>query len=296
MMSELTWDSLIERFIASRTMAPRTMKQYRESFKVFLEFKAVSGPLELTQDDLRAYYLSLKAGPFREATIVNRMRGLIRVLRWAFNRDLLLVDPTHDFAIPKPRYRIPRLLTHSDVLLLIEATDNHLRAFCRLRDRALLELLYGTGLRMGEAGALLLSDLDLADRSLNVRKGKGRPRRAPFGERVAAALVAYLEIRSRVAQSGELALFVAQHGSRLCANSIGQIVGYYSRKTGIHARPHDFRRAFATHLLENGANIVEIKALLGHVDLSSTQVYVQIAPVELTRAYAQSHPRARRSR
>jgi site-specific recombinase XerD len=295
-MSELTWDQLFERFAAARSLDPKTVVGYRKHLHAFLTFSPVSNPLALTQEHLKAYHRHLSSSALKETTVVSKMRALTSLLRWAYHRDLLLLDPTHDLPIRKPRRHIPKLLTKADVLTLIEATEQHLRAFSRLRDRAILELLYGTGMRIGEVAALQLCDLDLADLALTIRVSKGRPRRAPFGSQVASTLAAYLEERVEVAQSGIQALFVAQNGTALGRGRLSQILEQYSRKTGIPASPHDFRRAFATHLLENGANIVEIKTLLGHVDINSTLFYVQIAPVELTRAFNQSHPRARRNR
>ena len=294
-MSELTFETLLERYASARSLSPRTIETYSRNVRSFVKFTHLQSPIEVTQDHLRAFYLDLKQQSLSNVTVVAIMRGVIVVLRWAARRDLLLLDPTHDFAIPKARRAIQRILTRVEVMTLLHAPSQHLRAFCRLRDQALLELLYGSGIRVGEAAALELADLDLPDRSLQIRLGKGPSRRAPFGEKVAAALAAYLEIRNQVAQSGIVSLFIAQHGAELDSSSMSGIVRYYSRKLGIPATPHALRRAFATHLLENGANIVEVKNLLGHVDLDSTQVYAQIAQVELHRAHRQAHPRARRS-
>jgi site-specific recombinase XerD len=294
-MSDFTFETLMQRYASARSLSARTVETYSRNLRSFVKFTQLQSPIEVGQNHIRAFYLHLKQQPLSNVTVVATMRGVIVVLRWAARRDLLLIDPTHDFKIPKARRVIQRILTRVEVMNLLHAPTRHLRAFCRLRDQALLELLYGSGIRVGEAAALELADLDLSDRSLQIRVGKGQNRLAPFGEKVATALSAYLEIRSQIAQSGIVSLFIAQHGAELDSSSISGIVRYYGRKLGIPATPHALRRAFATHLLENGANIVEVKNLLGHVDLDSTQVYAQIAQVELTRAHRQSHPRARRS-
>lgn len=169
-----------------------------------------------------------------------------------------------------------------------------------LRDRAVLETLYGTGVRRGECAALDLQDLDLARRVLLVRKAKnGEPREQPLGDHLAAVLVRYLEeCRPELGpRPGEQALFLNRHGRRLDFETYSNLVHRNTRRAGLRPlSPHDFRHAFATHVLEGGAEMREVQALLGHRCLVATAVYTHVITDDLIREYRRTHPRARRKR
>jgi site-specific recombinase XerD len=289
------WEELLQAYAQARSLASATLRGYRKNLGYFLDFSAVSTPQDVTREHLRAYNLDLLNRPgLSEASVGARMRTVLSLLRWAVARERLLADPTDDFKVPKPRRPIPRIFTCEEVFRLLEAPLANRRSWHAVRDRALLELFYGTGMRAGEVSALEPADLDLADLSLFIRASKGQPRKLPFGERVRDALATWLPIRSEHLQPDESALFVSVHGARLQSASLALIVGHYGQAQGLPGvTPHALRRAFATHLLENGADIAQIKALLGHRDLSSTVTYAQVLPTELFKSYRKAHPRAR---
>ncbi len=294
-MSELSWDQLFQRFLSSRALASATARGYRKNLRTFLEFSP-PGPLEITSAHLTAFYLEQKNRPeVSPATAGARMQTVLTLLRWAVQQDLMAFDPGHDFKIPKPCRPIPPIFTREEVDALI-AVDSHEASFWAARDAALLESLYGSGLRAGEVVALNLEDVDLADNCFAVHPSKSKARRTPFGESVARALAAYLEVREQRAQVLEKAFFVSRNGYRMAANSVAEVLRRRCQVLGIaDATPHALRRAFATHMLENGANIVELKTLLGHEDINSTLYYAQVLPLEMLGSYRKSHPRARRS-
>jgi len=296
----VTWWEFFEKFSASRRLSASTMQSYRKNLKVFLAFwteETLVGPHDVESRHLVEFYRAQKNQPgVSHATAGARTRTLLSLLRWAMRQEILLVDPGHDMRIPKPCRPIPRVLTQAEVELLLEAPRTVPRTLIRLRDLALLELLYGTGMRAGEVVALNMGDLDLAERVLRILSGKGQNRRVPYGEMVAEALAAYLDwMRPRFCMTGETALFLSLRGERLTAKALGLQLQRYGLALGIpDVTPHALRRAVATHMLENGASVVEIKELLGHADLNSTMIYTRVFPVELIRSHRKSHPRARR--
>ena len=294
------WDEFFQAFAASRRLAPATLEGYRKNLQCFLKFLAGSplhGPADVERWHLSEFYRNQKhTEGISDATAGARMRTLLILLRWAVRRDIILVDPTKALKVPKPRRPIQPILTQEAVARLMEAPRLANRRFIRLRDRALLEILYGTGMRGGEVVALNLADLDLAERTLRIRPGKGQDRLIPFGEAVAEALEPYLEwIRENHCVSGETALFLTLNGERMKRGTLGLQLQRYGELLGIEGvTPHALRRAVATHLLEAGAHIVEIKKLFGHRDINSTMVYTQVFPVELMRTHGKTHPRGRR--
>jgi integrase/recombinase XerC len=165
-----------------------------------------------------------------------------------------------------------------------------------VRDRALMELLYSSGLRLAELVDLNLLDLDLNDRSVRVT-GKGNKTRVlPVGRRAVEALEAWLERRGELARPGEPAVFVSQRGTRLARRTVQQRLKAWARRqgAGVSVHPHMLRHSFATHLLESSRNLRAVQELLGHASISTTQVYTHLDFQHLAQIYDQSHPRARR--
>lgn len=293
----MTWDELFERFTASGRLAQNTILNYRKHLKAFLHFwsdQGISGPANVETRHLQGFYLHQKRQT-GENWAGRQLRTVLTLLRWAVKHGFLLIDPGQEIQLSKPPQPIMRILTQEEVALLLDA-PNQARGQIRLRDRAMLELLYGTGMRGGEVVALNLADLDLAEQTITVLGGKGRPRKIPFGSRVAVALKDYLAmvLPSREG-SGETAMFLTMSGERMTATNLGSQLRRYGETLGIpDVTCHAFRRACATHLLENGANIAEIKTLLGHADINSTLIYAQVMPHELLRSHKTHHPRATR--
>ncbi|SVC54651.1 uncharacterized protein METZ01_LOCUS307505, partial [marine metagenome] len=164
-----------------------------------------------------------------------------------------------------------------------------------LRDRAILELLYSSGLRLAELTALNIGDVDLMDATVSVM-GKGRKERViPVGKYAKDALLSWLDVRSMLANSGEQAIFVSQRGKRLSPRSVQARVDYWAKRQGIDTRvyPHLFRHSFATHILESSHDLRGVQELLGHANISTTQVYTHLDFQHLAQIYDQTHPRAR---
>jgi len=296
----MTWDELFQRFSASRRLSPATVTGYLRDWALFLlQFPALQGPQDVAEHHLAEFYRGQLRNPkVSRNTAGQRLRSLLVILGWAQRQGHLLVNPGQFLHIKKPSRAIPRILTRDEVQGLLEAPLMASRYFVRYRDRAILELLYGTGMRKGEIVALDLLDLDLAEALLKIRGGKGRPRYLPLSSEVVAALDRYLkEAWPAVALDGQTAVFVSLSGQRITGTNLGAQLSGYGERLGIpDVTAHAFRRAMATHMLENGASLPELKALLGHEDIASTQAYAQVVPTEMLREHRRYHPRAHRRR
>jgi integrase/recombinase XerC len=206
----------------------------------------------------------------------------------ARHRERVTHNPAHDVRAPKAARRLPHTLDADQMarLLAIPAGDGLVA-----RDRAIMELLYSSGLRLAE-----LVSLDLKDRMVQVL-GKGRKTRiVPVGRLAAAALKAWLKERLALVKPDQAALFVGRTGRRLGARAVQLRVAYWARRQGlgVHVHPHLFRHSFASHLLESSGELRGVQELLGHADISTTQIYTHLDFQHLARIYDATHPRARR--
>ena len=203
------------------------------------------------------------------------------------------LNPALGVSAPKAARRLPHTLDADQMGRLLEIPAG---GGLTARDRALMELLYSSGLRLAELVGLDLADLDLKDRTVRVL-GKGRKSRiVPVGRLALAALRAWAKERAALAAADEPALFVGRSGKRLGPRAIQARVDYWARRQGlgVHVHPHMFRHSFASHLLESGGELRGVQELLGHADISTTQIYTHLDFQHLARIYDAAHPRARR--
>jgi integrase/recombinase XerC len=202
-------------------------------------------------------------------------------------------NPATEVRAPKAARRLPVTLDADQMARLLAITDTTPVA---VRDRAIMELFYSSGLRLAELTTLDLGQLDLRDRIVRVL-GKGNKERAvPVGRMAAEALERWLRQRAAWARSDEQALFVGRGGRRLGRREIQKRIAYWARRQGLpqHVHPHLFRHSFASHLLESGAELRGVQELLGHADIATTQIYTHLDFQHLARIYDAAHPRARR--
>ena len=272
----------IERFLASPALSEATRRAYRfdlEPFAEWLEERAL--PLDRVDARVLAEYAAeLARGRPRRlspATIARKLAAIRSLLRFA-------LGPAH---VPDIRLapRRPRRLPHAPRLEEVEATLEALggQGPLALRNRALVELVYSAGLRSREAIDLDLADVDFEQEAVRVRGKGGKERVVPLGEEAGHRLARYLrEARPQLARGGESALFLSVRGRRLDTSTLRRIVPH----------PHRLRHAFATHLLEGGADLRVIQELLGHSSLSTTQVYSHVDGRRLRRVYDRAHPRS----
>jgi integrase/recombinase XerC len=202
-------------------------------------------------------------------------------------------NPAYEVRAPKAQRRLPETLDPDQMARLLEIPAGNIFV---TRDRAIMELLYSSGLRLAELVGLDLGGLDLADRTVRV-VGKGNKTRiVPVGTEAVQALKQWLKERASIAKSSETALFVGRSGERLGRRAVQTRVAYWARRQGVSVRvyPHLFRHSFASHLLESGGDLRGVQELLGHADIATTQIYTHLDFQHLARIYDKTHPRARR--
>ncbi len=235
--------------------------------------------------------------PYSIAEQTQRIASVKKLFRFLCQRGYLLSDPSGAVRYPRPEKRLPHtILTRTEARRLVEAITA--KTPLALRDRAILEVFYGTGIREGELAKLKCTDVDVEDRILRVVQGKGsKDRNLPLTRAAAQAIEAYLtEGRPRIRGAMKSRwLFLALRGGRMYASLLNEIVQDAARAAGIekHITCHTLRHSVATHLLKGGADIRHIQKLLGHSCLSSTEIYTHIEISDLSKVLKRSHPRGR---
>jgi site-specific recombinase XerD len=291
-----------------RGASAATRRSYASDLQQLLEWLAGRDQEvgDLGRREARAFSAELGRRGYAPATLARKLSTLRGFARFLTESGVLGADPARSLPGPRRRRRLPRVLSLHEVDTLVAATDG--TDPLALRDRLILELLYGCGLRSMELVALRLGDVQAAQAQLVVRGKGGKSRVVPLGEEAAAALRRYLE-RSRGelerqlgTASGAVAppvarrdqpLLLSRSGRALLTSDVRRLVVKYSRLAGIDpASPHMLRHAYATHMLERGADLRAIQELLGHASVSTTQVYTHVSGAHLRRTYDLHHPRA----
>jgi integrase/recombinase XerC len=239
-------------------------------------------------------YLSSLHRKNKKSSIARKISTLRTFFKYLVREELVTANPAKSVSTPKREKPLPSTLTVDEAFRLVESPSEEEGQ--QARDRAILELLYSSGIRVSELVGLNLGQLDLELGIVKVM-GKGRKERiVPVGSKAIEAVNAYLEERGTV--NGEDALFINSRGGRLTARSVGRLVKTYTKRSGIFRKisPHSLRHTFATHLLDSGADIREIQEMLGHASLSTTQRYTHLTMGKLMEVYDKAHPRSFKNR
>lgn len=247
--------------------------------------------LSLTRADLRKWQASLlqkKISPTSVGRMVAAVRGFYKFLMLDGH---LKKSPAEDLSAPQKAFYLPRFLTESEIETLFAIPNVEIEI--GLRDRALLEVLYASGLRVSEAVNLKISDLDLDAGVLNAHGKGSKERRVPLGRSAVDWLLKYLAVRGRADNLKNQILFVSKLGKPLTRGDAYNLVKICAEKANLeNVSPHTLRHSFATHLLQRGADSRSVQAMLGHADISTTQIYTHITDNHLKATYEQHHPRA----
>ncbi len=292
-------DPLAEEFLryleVERNVSPRTLIAYRQALADFRAQKNVRTWRNCRADDFRDYLFELMKKSQARSYIRLQFSAFRTFYRFLVERKNLRKDPVRELQLPKPEKKLPLVLTRQQIEELLTAPlrvpkERAAPAWMPLRDAAILELFYSSGLRLQELASLNVADLDIYTESVRVL-GKGRKERVcPVG---APALESVSHYRSAAnIQTGPL--FINKSRRRISPRSIWLILKRYLRHTTIPIAlsPHKLRHSFATHLLDSGADLRSVQALLGHASLSTTQIYTHVTVERLKKAYADAHPRA----
>ena len=285
---------------SEKNASPHTCRGYQndlEEFENFLKSSGIylspAGEIEMEKVDRIAIrkYLSFLHRKNKKSSIARKVSTLRSFYKYLTREHLVPSNPAKSVSTPKVEKLLPTTLTVDEAFRLMESPAEK----SRLRDRAILEFLYSSGIRVGELVGLNVNHLDLELGIVKVM-GKGRKERiVPVGVKAIEALKAYLEERGDL--DGEEPLFLNLRGGRLTARSVGRLVKKYTRRSGIFRKvsPHSLRHTFATHLLDAGADIREIQEMLGHASLSTTQRYIHLSLGKLMEVYDRAHPRSFKS-
>jgi len=287
-----------------RGRSAHTVSAYRRDLTAFLataETAGVTEPAGLTAALVQDHARALREGerPQAASSVARALSSIRGFTRFLVEEELIVEDPAREVAAPKLPSRLPKALTIEQVQALLDAAEGDEPA--RLRDRALLELLYATGARVSEAVALNVDDLIGEDGAADIVRlfGKGGKQRiVPVGSYARAALDAYL-VRARplLSEQGRAtpALFLGVRGARLSRQNAWLIIRATGERAhlGVELSPHSMRHSFATHLLQGGADVRVVQELLGHASVATTQIYTRVTADALRDMYATAHPRAR---
>ena len=297
--------SYLDHLAVERGLSANTLASYRRDLRRYAEHLAGAGrddPRQVTEADVSTFLVWLRAGdedhpPLSSASAGRAVVAVRGLHRFALREGTVEVDVAAAVRPPSPPKRLPKALTVDDVEAILEAAGAPGTRLA-LRDRALLELLYGTGARISEAVGLDLDDLDLEASTVRLSGKGGKQRIVPLGSYANDAVSGYL-VRARpdlvAAGRGTPAVFLNARGGRLSRQSAWTVLAKAADRAGVTAAvsPHTLRHSYATHLLDGGADVRVVQELLGHASVTTTQVYTLVTVERLREVYATAHPRAR---
>jgi integrase/recombinase XerC len=293
---------IFERYIqyleAERNASPYTVRNYQTDLADFFKFLTKKELIRLDEVDrhvLRDYLSELVGRGIAKGSIARKLSAIRSFFRYLVREEIIAKNPIEQVSSPKLDRRLPSFLTQEEMEKLLDAPD--LSTPLGQRDRALLELLYASGLRVSELVGLTLEQIDLETNEIRVWGKGSKERVALMGEPAAEALKDYIkEGRARLrGEKKTKALFLDRYGQRLTERSVQRLLNQHAKKAGIGKRvhPHMLRHTFATHLLDGGADLRVVQELLGHARLTSTQIYTHVTKGQARKVYLAAHPLAR---
>lgn len=275
-----------------KNVSPHTERGYRSDLEQLAEYLGDRDLAGIGHQYLRQFLGHLIAGKTKRSSLARKLSAVRAFFKYLEREGIVTVNPARLIATPKQDKRLPAVLTVDDALRLMNAPEGS--AVTDLRDRAVLETLYSTGIRASELIGINFEDINRNDHLIRIR-GKGRKERiVPVGNKALNAIDAY-SARKNDKDKGT-SVFTGPSGKRLTARTVQRILGNYRKKLGLSqkASPHTLRHSFATHLLESGADLRAIQELLGHASLSTTQRYTHVNLDSLMETYDKAHPRAKK--
>jgi integrase/recombinase XerC len=305
-------EQFIEQFLEhlryERNVSSHTLRNYSSDLEQFLDFLAPADPAtgkrtlpEVSAIDhltIREWLASLHTAQKKKASIARKLAALRTFFQFLVREGMLELNPAKLVATPKLEKKLPKHLSIEEAVRFIESPDPE--TDLGKRDRAMLELMYATGVRVAELTTLNLPDVDFRNQLVRVTGKRRKQRIVPFGDPAGVAIRNYLDVRDKfllnapISKRDEAALFLNYQGTRITTRSVGRMVEKYIRIcAGMHnISPHALRHSFATHLLDSGADLRDIQELLGHARLSTTQVYTHVSMEKLIEVYDKAHPKA----
>ena len=287
-------DDFLRHLRGARNLSKHTIRAYAGDLRRFTDFLKGEAPLAAGQVDvqtLRRYLATLAASRRAKSSTSRSLACLRTFFSFLERRGGVTVNPAVDIRGPRKERKLPGVLDEPEIAKLLEAAGSR-------RDRAILETMYAGGLRVSELVGLDVADATLDGGLVRVRDGKGgKERLSPIGQPASRAIAAWLDERRAIAKDPSGALFVNLDGGRLDVRSVRRIVVAAAKAAGLTRKvsPHTLRHSFATHLLDHGCDLRSVQELLGHEDVTTTQIYTHVSVGRLKQVYESAHPRARAS-
>lgn len=285
------------RYLREKNASPHTIKAYTGDLSAFSTYVGSRGWKQIDHITIRGFLAQLYEKGLSKTSVARSLAAVRSLYRWLALEGVVDQNPAKLVATPRLPKKLPRVPTIEEINSVLDSTMPETASFPE-RDRLMLELLYGCGIRNSELTGINLDDIRLSAEAILIR-GKGKKERyVPFGDSVKNALAAY--VRARQALLAEIhkhsnALLINQRGGRLTTRSVGRIIKKIAVSKGLSpdVHPHTLRHAFGTHMLEEGADLRAIQELLGHERLATTQRYTQLSIKHVLQVYDQTHPRAK---
>lgn len=295
-MSDKLVGAFLEFLSSERRASPRTVANYELALRQFREWQEpFKGWHELTADDFRAFLFELMKRERGRATIRLQFAALRSFFKWLTRRRDLKVNPLLEVQLPKREKKLPVVLTVAQIEQMLELPltmekSKRDAVWAPQRDAAILELFYSTGMRLSELVALNVEDIDAYTETVRVFGKGSKERLCPVGSKAIEAVQRY----RAMAGVHDGALFLSKLRRRITTQAVDDVVSKYWRASGlpVHLTPHKLRHSFATHLLNNGADLRSVQELLGHASLSTTQIYTHVSTQRMREVYEKAHPRA----
>ena len=276
--------------LSGRNDSPATIRAYGSDLSDFIEFLSRRGsraprPGDVEPLDIRSWLADLSSRGVKRSTIARRVSALRSFYDWMRREGVVEGNPAKDVSTPRQEKKLPRFLDENDVVRLIESPDD--TELAGARDRAILEMLYATGMRVSELAGLTLSDLHPDENEMRVMGKGSKERWVYFGPRARLSIEKYLRLRRGLKAPRTDALFVNSRGGALTDRSVRRVVHRWVNHSAVHRKisPHGLRHSFATHLLDRGADLRAIQELLGHASLGTTQRYTHVSTEKMIAVY-----------
>ena len=283
--------------LKERNVSPHTVKAYSRDLSLFAAYAGSRGLKQIDHIAVRGFLSQLYEQGLSKTSVARALAAVRSLYRWLAREGVVEQNPAKLVATPKLPKKLPRVPTIEEMNFVIDGAMPEVAAFPE-RDRLMLELLYGCGIRNSELTGIDVDDIRLSAEAILIR-GKGKKERyVPFGDSVKAALAGYLPERQKILETSHKhasALLINWRGGRLTTRSVGRIIKKIAVAKGLSpdVHPHTLRHAFGTHMLEEGADLRAIQELLGHERLATTQRYTQLSMKHVLQVYDQTHPRAK---
>jgi len=291
-------DKYLNHLASQRGLSPITIKNYQRNLAEFIKLladKQITEWVQLESDHVRLMVKELNQNGIKARSIATKLSALRSFLEYLVQDEVLTFNPAKGVAAPKLDKPLPKNISVDEVFQLLEMDDDDPLS---LRDQAMMELMYSSGLRLSELVGINLKDLKLREKELMVLGKGSKQRLLPITKKAVETIKAWLKIRPDFCEAGETALFTSKLKRRISTRSVQARMEKWGLQQNLqgHLNPHKLRHSFATHMLESTGNLRAVQTLLGHADLSTTQVYTHLDFQHLAEVYDKAHPRSKRKK